>query len=109
MELPDLDAVIHQPTRLKVIALLYRNRDAAFTWVRDQLGLTDGNLSSHASRLEEAGYVTQGRVLTPRGFQVRLRITPEGDAAFATYVRRLHTYLDQEVRLVERGDAEAVR
>ena len=93
MALPSLDPVIHQATRLRIMALLFRNRAAAFTWARDTLGLTDGNLDTHSKRLEEAGYIRRGRVLTTGGFQVRLRITPEGDAAFRAYLEGLKAYL----------------
>ncbi len=93
MQLPSLDPVIHQSTRLRIMTLLFRNRVAAFTWARDALGLTDGNLDTHAKRLEDAGYVRRGRVLTTGGFQVRLRITPEGDAAFRAYLEGLRAYL----------------
>jgi len=94
--LPSLDPIIHQATRLRIVALLFRNRTAAFTWARDTLGLTDGNLDTHTKRLEEAGYIRRGRVLTTGGFQVRLRITPEGDAAFRAYLEALREYLALE-------------
>jgi DNA-binding MarR family transcriptional regulator len=93
VELPPLDPLIHQPTRLRILALLYRNRRAAFTWVRDTLALTDGNLGSHAAKLAEAGYIVQGRVLTTQGFQVWLRMTPRGDEAFRAYVSSLRAYV----------------
>lgn len=96
MELPPLDPVIHQPTRLRIVALLYRNRRAAFTWVRDTLGLTDGNLGSHAAKLAEAAYIHQGRVLTTQGFQVWLRMTPQGDQAFRAYLEALKAYVGTE-------------
>ena len=80
------------------MALLFRNRSATFTWVRDTLRLTDGNLDAHAARMEEAGYLQRGLGLTPRkgGFQVRLRITPKGDAAFRAYTEALRAYLSPE-------------
>lgn len=93
MALPALDPVIHQATRLRIMSLLFRNRTASFTWTRDTLGLTDGNLDAHAARLESAGYVRRGRALLPGGFQVRLRITPEGDVAFRRYLEALRAYL----------------
>jgi DNA-binding MarR family transcriptional regulator len=94
--LPSLDPVIHQPTRLRIIALLYRNRRASFTWIRDTLGLTDGNLGSHAAKLAEAGYIRQGRILMAQGFQVWLRMTPEGDVAFRSYLSGLRSYVESE-------------
>ena len=95
MDLPPLDPVIHQATRLRIMALLFRNRSGTFTWVRDALGLTDGNLDAHVTRLEHAGYVQRGLGLTSRkgGFQVRLRITLEGDRAFRNYLEALKAYL----------------
>lgn len=96
MDLPELDPLIHQRTRLGIITLLYRNREAALTWVRNQLELTFGNLDSHASRLEEAGYIERRRKLTPDGFQVRLRITEEGDRAYREYLAALRAYLEAE-------------
>lgn len=90
----ELDALIHQPTRLRVMTLLVRNREAPFTWIQGELGLTSGNLDSHVQRLAEAGYVEQGRALTPGGFQVRVRITPAGDAAYQAYLRALRSLLE---------------
>lgn len=91
----DLDPVIHQATRLRIMTALHRNREATFTQLRDALALTDGNLASHAATLERAGYVLAPRVLTPRGFEVRLRITQEGSRAFRVYVDALRALLDE--------------
>lgn len=93
VSLPELDGLIHQRTRLRIVTLLYRNREAAFAWVREQLGLTYGNLDSHATRLEDAGYVERRRRLTPDGFSVRLRLTSEGREAFRAYLSALRAYL----------------
>jgi DNA-binding MarR family transcriptional regulator len=96
-----LDPVIHQVVRLRIMALLHRNRAASFVWVRDALELTDGNLGSHVSRLAEAGYAESGRTLTRSGFQVWLRITPVGDEAFRAYLRALRANLEPPERLEE--------
>jgi DNA-binding MarR family transcriptional regulator len=90
----DLDPLIHQSTRLRLMMLLHRNREAPFTFLQSALELTPGNLDSHLTRLGAAGYVESGRVLTPGGFQVRVRITPAGDAAFQAYLRRLRSLLE---------------
>src|SRR5206468_11799190 len=94
--LPPVAPLTHEAPRLGMVAPLFGNRTAAFTWARDTLGLTDGNLDTHTKRLEEAGYIRRGRVLTTGGFQVRLRITPEGDAAFRAYLEVLREYLALE-------------
>jgi len=93
----DLDApdpVIHQSARFRIMLLLYRNRQAAATWVKDALSMTDGNLRSHADKLAQAGYIELGRALTRDGFQVRLRITSRGHAAFRAYLHHLERILD---------------
>lgn len=104
-----LDPVIHQVVRLRIMAALQRNREARFTHLRDALGLTDGNLSSHAARLEEAGFVVGRRVLTPEGFELRYRITPVGASAFLAYVEELQRLLaDHEGSLVLAPGREGV-
>jgi DNA-binding MarR family transcriptional regulator len=88
-----LDAVIHQPTRLQIMALLYRNRQASFTDLRDGLRLTPGNLASHAAKLEEAGYLKSGRILVDLSFEVHYRITDHGAEAFRAYLAGLQELL----------------
>lgn len=85
--------VIHQPQRLRLMALLYKHRDIGFAATRDALGLTDGNLASHATRLEDAGYLRGRRVLLRDGFELRYRITPQGSAAFRAYLDALREFL----------------
>lgn len=88
-----LDPVIHQATRLRIMAAMHKNREASFTSLRDGLGLTDGNLGSHAERLVEAGYLDGRRVLAGLSFEVRYRITPAGAEAFRTYLAALGAIL----------------
>lgn len=96
MDLPDGLGVIHQPQRLRLMALLYKHRDVGFAATRDALGLTDGNLASHATRLEEAGLVQARRVLTRDGFELRYRITPAGSQAFRGYLEALRRFLAEQ-------------
>ena len=55
--LAEIDRVIHEPARLMVVALLAAVEEADFQYLRQTTGLTQGNLSTHLSKLEEAGYV----------------------------------------------------
>lgn len=86
---PGLDPLVHQPTRLLILALLYRNRQASFRSVVDALDLTAGNVASHVEKLEAAGLVESRRALTGAAFEVRFRITPAGDAAFRAHLEAL--------------------
>lgn len=77
------------------MAALVRNRESSFTSLRDGLGLTDGNLASHAGKLEEAGYLASRRALTGLSFEVRYRITPAGSDAFRAYAEALNALLGE--------------
>ncbi len=80
------------------MALLYENREAPFTWLKEKLEVTSGNLDSHAKRLDKAGYVEYGRRLTGRGFESQVRITPRGDEAFRSYRKALRRVLETKRR-----------
>lgn len=75
------------------MAALHRNRQLSFPTLRDGLGLTPGNLGSHLERLEVAGYLESARVLAGISFEMRYRITAEGNAAFERYALALRTLL----------------
>ncbi|HEX2021234.1 MAG TPA: transcriptional regulator [Candidatus Thermoplasmatota archaeon] len=89
-----LDPLLSQPTRLQILAYLYRQRLAASKSICADLGLTPGNLASHVARLEEAGYVEPLRALVAVSFEARVRVTPAGDAAFRAHVAALRRLLD---------------
>lgn len=72
---------------------LYRNRQLGFPAMRDELGLTPGNLGAHLERLEAAGYLESARVLSGTSFEMRYRITPRGSDAFRAYLAALRSVL----------------
>lgn len=78
----DVDRVIHEPARLAVMATLYGLREADFVYLRRVTGLTAGNLSSHLSRLEGAGYVAQTKRFEGKRPQTLCAITQAGRDAF---------------------------
>ncbi len=57
-ELASLDRVIHEPARLMIMTVLYAVSAADFIYLQNECGLTQGNLSSHLTKLEDANYVT---------------------------------------------------
>lgn len=95
MAAPPLDAVIHQHTRLQLMAALYRNGRASFTALRDGLGLTAGNLAGHAAKLEEAGYIEARRVLVDVRFEMQYRLTDRGAQAFRAYLVALRGLVEE--------------
>lgn len=89
-----LDDVLHQPTRLRIVAFLVRTRVAAVVTIRDALGLTDGNLAGHLRKLEASGYVQTRRVLRALRFEVQASITPRGSDAVVSYAAALRQMLE---------------
>jgi DNA-binding MarR family transcriptional regulator len=87
------------------MAYLYRNRQAGFTELRDQLKLTAGNLQSHGDKLRAAGYVEMNRVLVGI-FEVRWRITEKGDRAFESYFQQLRALMARIAPPKEEGTQE---
>lgn len=83
----ELDRVIHEPARLLVVATLYVVDSADYTFLKQQTGLTWGNLSSHLAKLEAAGYVEVEKTFKGRKPNTMLRLTAEGRAAFRAYRR----------------------
>lgn len=91
--LGDLDRLIHEPARLSVLASLYVVAEADFVFLQNQTGLTAGNLSSHMSRLEAAGYLAVTKSFVGKRPQTVLSLTPEGRTAFDRYRRTMEDVL----------------
>lgn len=88
----EIDRLIHEPARLLIMAHLYVVEGADFLYLMNQTGLTFGNLSSHMSRLEEAGYIEVEKAFVDKRPNTRLRLTDAGRRAFENYrenMRRL--------------------
>lgn len=83
------DELIHPSTRLSIVALLAAADWAEFSFLRDELGLSDSALSKQLSTLEEAGYVALERTVGERRRRVRARLTPAGRQAFDGHVAAL--------------------
>ena len=84
-----LDDVIHGRLRLGVVAYLASVDSALFTELRDRVGATDGNLSAHVAKLEEAGYVAVAKSFAGRKPQTRLTLTHRGRTAWYNWLDRI--------------------
>ncbi len=93
-ELPELDATIHGPIRLAIFSILTGADEAEFTYLRDRIGTTDGNLSVHLTKLEQAGFVKVARQFVGKKPRSVYRLTERGRRAFAEYVRNLKALLN---------------
>jgi DNA-binding MarR family transcriptional regulator len=89
----ELDRVIHEPGRLMVVALLFAVDRSDFLYLQHETGINKGTLSSHLSRLEEAGYVEVSKTYRGKVPQTLLRLTGAGRKAFEEYRRKLRKAL----------------
>ncbi len=84
-----LDDTIHSRIRLVAMAVLMSVEEADFTFIRDAVKTTDGNLSVHLRKLEESGYIAVSKRFLERKPQSSYRLTDTGREAFARYVASL--------------------
>lgn len=85
-DLPELDRTIHERIRLGIISALAINDSLSFNDLRRLLKTTDGNLSVHARKLEEAHYVACSKFFDGRIPRTEYRLTPAGRRALETYL-----------------------
>jgi DNA-binding MarR family transcriptional regulator len=83
--IPEIDKVIHEPARLTIMAYLFVVDSADFLFLQQQTGLTWGNLSSHISKLEAAGYVEVTKEFLDKKPHTALKLTKKGRTAFQEY------------------------
>jgi DNA-binding MarR family transcriptional regulator len=84
-----LDRIIHEPGRLMIASLLFAVEQADFLYLQHETGMNKGTLSSHISRLEEAGYVEVVKTYRGKIPQTLLSLTRAGRGAFEDYRKRL--------------------
>ena len=84
-----LDDLIHGRIRLGAIAYLASVDSALFTELRDKVGATDGNLSAHLGKLEQAGYVRVDKSFSGRKPQTRIALTHRGRQAWNNWLDRI--------------------
>lgn len=90
----DLDRVIHEKGRMGIMAVLAASPEMSFTDMRETLGMTDGNLTTHLKTLQEAGYVILEKTHQNRRPLTLCRMTPAGRAAFVGYVEALERFVE---------------
>jgi DNA-binding MarR family transcriptional regulator len=89
----ELDRVIHERVRLGIVSALAVNGSLSFTDLKEILNITDGNLSAHARRLEEAGYVVCTKSFEGRMPRTEYALTEQGR-------KELRSYLDHMEALI---------
>lgn len=92
--LSNIDPLIHAPARLMVLSYLYVVESADYVYLMRMTGLTWGNLATHLSKLEEAGYIAVQKTFNGKKPQTILRMSEQGRTAFRTYKKNMQQILD---------------
>jgi DNA-binding HxlR family transcriptional regulator len=88
-----LDDIIHARIRLAVMAVLISLEAADFTFIRDAVKTTDGNLSVHLRKLEEAGYIAVSKRFNARKPQSTYSLSDKGRTAYSVYLGKLENLI----------------
>jgi len=91
--LPDFDRIIHERMRLGIVSALAVNESLTFNELKKLLRTTDGNLSVHARKLEEAGYVSCLKSFEGRTPRSEFKLTPAGKAALNRYLDHMEALI----------------
>jgi DNA-binding MarR family transcriptional regulator len=95
----ELNEIIHQPVRLRIMAALVTleaSDEVDFTYLRDLLEVTDGNLGAHLRKLEEAGYINVNKVFIERKPHTYISVTSLGRRVFKEHVLALESILSRK-------------
>ncbi len=91
---PDLDKLIHERMRLGIVSALAAGGAMSFGDLKAVLSATDGNLSVHARKLEDAGYVACRKFFDDRTPRTEYELTAAGRAALETYLGQMEAIIE---------------
>lgn len=89
----NLDRLIHERTRLAIISALAVNTSLTFNELKELLGASDGNLSVHARKLEDAGYIACTKSFAGRMPKTEFRLTAAGRRALEKYLNHMEALI----------------
>ena len=92
-EIPDFDRLIHEKTRLGIVSALAVNPSLTFNELKAVLKTTDGNVSVHARKLEEAGYLTCRKSFEGRMPRTEYALTASGKRALEKYLSHMEALI----------------
>jgi len=90
-----LDRIIHEKGRLAIMSMLAASPELSFTEMRDALGMTDGNLTTHIRTLQEAGYLSVTKSFQNNRPHTTCSLTAAGKRAFSDYINLLEQIIRQ--------------
>jgi len=86
------DKIIHEPARIVLLAILAAADQVDFTFLLNETGLSQGNLSSHLSKLETAGYVSIEKTFRKKRPRTLISMNEKGKTAFRDYVNTMREF-----------------
>jgi DNA-binding MarR family transcriptional regulator len=92
----ELNEIIHQTVRLRIMAVLVTippGEEVEFSYLRELLDVTDGNLGAHLRKLEEAGYIGINKTFVNRKPRTYVSVTDAGRKVFSAHVQALEEIL----------------
>ena len=89
------DPLLHQTIRSKLVSLLISNNELPFKALKEALKVTDGNLSSHLSKLEKEKYILIEKKFEGKRPKTVVHISPKGKKAFAQYIEALKRFIEE--------------
>jgi DNA-binding MarR family transcriptional regulator len=91
----DIDRLIHEPARIAILSLLYVIESADFLFIMNQTGLTQGNLSSHLSKLEEESMIEIKKSFKGKRPHTEIRLTKKGKERFKNYMTTVKGFMGE--------------
>ncbi len=98
----DLDRLVHERLRLGIVSALAAEESLSFADLKSILKTTDGNLSVHARKLENAGYIKVTKGFEDRKPRTEYRLTAKGRRALEAYLKQMEAILSQARDALER-------
>jgi DNA-binding MarR family transcriptional regulator len=89
------DPLLHQDIRSKLVSILISNDELPFKALKEALGVTDGNLSSHLSKLEKEAYISIEKTFEGKRPKTVVKIAPAGREAFEVYIEALKAFIEE--------------
>lgn len=89
------DPLLHQTVRSKLVSLLIANDELPFKALKESLGVTDGNLSTHLSKLEKEGYIEIEKTFEGKRPKTVVKIALKGRKAFEVYIEALRSFIEE--------------
>ena len=90
-----LDRIIHEKGRLAIMSMLAASPELSFTEMREALGMTDGNLTTHIRTLQETGYISVTKSFQHNRPLTTCSLTAAGKKAFTNYINLLEELVQQ--------------